>query len=94
MQCILTVRYDLQFASKLRHLRGQFKKARTDGISVKLPPQKQIVSTDMEVEGDRGRSQPEDPEMAFPVRLMRRAEGYTCLQYDPELSVPDKGAKR
>ena len=24
MQSILTVRYDLQFASKLRHLRGQF----------------------------------------------------------------------
>ena len=94
MQCILTVRYDLQFASKLRHLRGQFRKARTDGISGKLPPQKQIVSTDMEVEGDRGRSQPEDPEMAFPVRLMRRAEGYTCLQYGPELSVPDKGTKR
>jgi hypothetical protein len=41
-----------QFAGKLRHLRGQFKKARADGIPVKLPPQKQIVSTDMEVEGD------------------------------------------
>lgn len=52
MQCILTVRYDLQFAGKLRHLCGQFKKACTDGISVKLPPQKQIISTDMEVEGD------------------------------------------
>lgn len=94
MQCILTVRYYLQFASKLRHLRGQLKKACTDGISVKLPPQKQIVSTDMEVEGDRGRSQPEAPEMAFPVRLMRGAEGYTCLHYGPELSVPDKGEKK
>ena len=48
----------------------------------------------MEVEGDRGRSQPEAPEMAFPVRLMRGAEGYTCLHYGPELSVPDKGAKK
>ena len=52
MQCILTVRYDLQFLGKLHHLRGQFKKAHTDGIPVKLPPQKQIVSTDMKVEGD------------------------------------------
>ncbi len=32
--------------------------------------------------------------MVFPVRLMRGAEGYTCMQYGPELSVPDKGAKR
>ena len=52
MYGILTVRYDLQFAGKLHHLRGQFKKAHTDGIPVKLPPQKQIVSTDMKVEGD------------------------------------------
>lgn len=32
--------------------------------------------------------------MVFPVRLIRGAERYTCLQYGPELSVPDKGAKR
>ena len=41
-----------QFTGKLHHLRGQFKKAHTDGIPVKLPPQKQIVSTDMKVEGN------------------------------------------
>ena len=52
MQGILTVRYNLQFAGKLRHLRRQLKKARTDGIPVNLPPRKQIVGTDMEVEGD------------------------------------------
>lgn len=52
MQGILTARYDLQFAGKLCHLCGQFKKARTDGIPVKLPSQKKIIGTDMEVEGD------------------------------------------
>ena len=30
----------------------------------------------------------------FPFRLMRGAEGYTCMQYGPEPSEPDKGAKR
>ena len=33
---ILTIRYDLQSAGKLCHLRGQFKKARTAGIPFAL----------------------------------------------------------
>ena len=125
MQCILTVRYDLQFASKLRHLRGQLKKACTDGIPVKFASQKQIVGTDMEVECDLNQklqrwfslsafhiSEMLDTDIKllrvfrrsaklavsklyilFQFRLMRGAEGYTCMQYGPEPSEPDKGAK-